>query len=38
MWLALEAQPDDGLFDVLVFGDLTKADFRNVAKIYKART
>ena len=36
MWLAPEAQPDDGLFDVLVFGDLTKADFvRNVAKIYK---
>jgi len=36
MWLAPEARPDDGLFDVLVFGDLTKADFvRNVAKIYR---
>ena len=36
MWLAPEAQPDDGLFDVLVFGDLTKTDFvRNVGKIYK---
>jgi diacylglycerol kinase (ATP) len=36
MWLAPEARPDDGLFDVLVFGDLTKADFvRNVGKIYK---
>jgi diacylglycerol kinase (ATP) len=36
MWLAPEARPDDGLFDVLVFGDLTKTDFiRNVAKIYR---
>jgi diacylglycerol kinase (ATP) len=36
MWLAPEAQPDDGLFDVLVFGDLNKVDFvLNVAKIYK---
>ena len=36
MWLAPEASPDDGLFDVLVFGDLTKTDFvRNVGKIYK---
>jgi diacylglycerol kinase (ATP) len=36
MWLAPEARPDDGLFDVLVFGDLTKVDFvLNVAKIYK---
>jgi YegS/Rv2252/BmrU family lipid kinase len=36
MWLAPEARPDDGLFDVLVFGDLTKTDFvRNVGKIYK---
>jgi YegS/Rv2252/BmrU family lipid kinase len=36
MWLAPEASYDDGLFDVLVFGDLTKRDFvLNVAKIYK---
>jgi diacylglycerol kinase (ATP) len=36
MWLAPEARPDDGLFDVLVFGDLTKVDFvRNVGKIYR---
>jgi YegS/Rv2252/BmrU family lipid kinase len=36
MWLAPEAQPDDGLFDVLIFGDLTKVDFvRNVGKLYK---
>jgi diacylglycerol kinase (ATP) len=36
MWLAPDAQPDDGIFDVLVFGDLTKVDFvRNVAKIYR---
>ena len=36
MWLAPEARPDDGVFDVLVFGDLTKVDFvRNVGKIYK---
>ena len=36
MWLAPEARPDDGLFDVLVFGDLTKTDFvLNVGKIYK---
>ena len=36
MWLAPEARPDDGLFDVLVFGDLTKTDFvRNVGKIYR---
>jgi diacylglycerol kinase (ATP) len=36
MWLAPEAIPDDGAFDVLVFGDITKADFvRNVAKLYR---
>jgi diacylglycerol kinase (ATP) len=36
MWLAPEASTDDGLFDVVVFGDLTKTDFvRNVAKIYR---
>jgi YegS/Rv2252/BmrU family lipid kinase len=36
MWIAPNAEPDDGLFDVLTFGDLTKADFvRNVHKIYR---
>jgi diacylglycerol kinase (ATP) len=36
MWLAPEAQPDDGLFDVLVIGDITKADFvRSVGRIYR---
>ena len=31
-----EAQPDDGLLDVVVIGDITKADFvRNVGRIYK---
>jgi diacylglycerol kinase (ATP) len=36
MWIAPEAQPDDGLFDVLVIGDITKPDFvRNVGRIYR---
>jgi YegS/Rv2252/BmrU family lipid kinase len=36
MWLAPEARPDDGLFDVVVFGDLSKTDFvLNVAKVYR---
>jgi diacylglycerol kinase (ATP) len=36
MWLAPEAQPDDGLLDVVVIGDITKVDFvRNVGRIYK---
>jgi diacylglycerol kinase (ATP) len=36
MWLAPEAEPDDGLFDVLVIGDITKADFvRSVGRIYR---
>ena len=36
MWLCPEASPDDGLFDVLIVGDVTKADFiRSVAKIYR---
>jgi diacylglycerol kinase family enzyme len=36
MWLAPEAQPDDGLFDVVLIGDLTKRDFVTTApKIYK---
>jgi diacylglycerol kinase family enzyme len=36
MWLAPEAQPDDGLFDVLVIGDVTKLDFATTApKLYR---
>ena len=36
MWLAPEAKPDDGLFDVLLIGDVTKADFATTApKLYK---
>jgi diacylglycerol kinase (ATP) len=36
MWLAPEAKPDDGLFDVVIFGDITKADFvRSVHRIYR---
>jgi diacylglycerol kinase (ATP) len=36
MWLAPEARPDDGLFDVLLIGDVTKADFLLTApKIYR---
>jgi diacylglycerol kinase (ATP) len=36
MLIAPEAAPDDGLFDVLVIGDITKRDFvLNVGKIYR---
>ncbi len=36
MWLAPGARPDDGLFDVLLIGDVTKADFvRTLPKIYR---
>ena len=36
MWLAPEAQPDDGLFDVLTIGDITKLDFVTTApKLYR---
>ncbi len=36
MWLAPEAQPDDGFFDVVLIGDVTKRDFLTTApKIYK---
>jgi diacylglycerol kinase (ATP) len=38
MWLAPEAKPDDGLFDVLLIGDVTKADFATTApKLYKGK-
>ena len=36
MLLAPESEPDDGLFDVLVIGDITKRDFvLSVGKIYR---
>ena len=36
MWLAPQARPDDGLFDVLLIGDVTKADFATTApKLYR---
>jgi diacylglycerol kinase (ATP) len=36
MWAAPEAEPDDGLFDVLLIGDVTKADFVvTFPKIYR---
>jgi YegS/Rv2252/BmrU family lipid kinase len=36
MWLAPNAKPDDGLFDVVLIGDVTKRDFVTTApKIYK---
>ena len=36
MWLAPEARPDDGAFDVVLIGDITKRDFVTTApKIYK---
>jgi len=36
MWLAPEAKPDDGLFDVVLIGDVTKRDFVTTApKIYR---
>jgi YegS/Rv2252/BmrU family lipid kinase len=36
MWLAPEASPDDGLFDVLLIGDVTKTDFVLTApKLYR---
>jgi diacylglycerol kinase (ATP) len=36
MMLAPEAEPDDGLFDVILIGDINKRDFMTTApKIYK---
>ena len=38
MMLAPDAKPDDGLFDVVLIGDVSKADFLTTApKIYKGR-
>jgi diacylglycerol kinase family enzyme len=36
MWVTPGAAPDDGLFDVLLIGDVTKADFaRTFPKVYR---
>ena len=36
MWLAPDARPDDGLFDVLLIGDVNKRDFASTApKLYR---
>jgi diacylglycerol kinase (ATP) len=38
MWMAPDAQADDGRFDVVLFGDVTKADFlRTFPKIYRGK-
>jgi diacylglycerol kinase family enzyme len=38
MWLAPEASADDGLFDVVLIGDVTKFDFITTApKLYKGK-
>ena len=36
MWVTPDAEPDDGQLDVLLIGDVTKADFvRTFPKIYR---
>ena len=38
MWVTPEAEPDDGLLDVLLIGDVTKTDFvRTFPKIYRGK-
>jgi diacylglycerol kinase (ATP) len=38
MWVTPEAEPDDGALDVLLIGDVTKADFvRTFPKIYRGK-
>jgi diacylglycerol kinase (ATP) len=38
MWMTPEAEPDDGRLDVLLIGDVTKADFvRTFPKIYRGK-
>jgi diacylglycerol kinase (ATP) len=38
MWVTPEAEPDDGQFDVLLIGDVTKTDFvRTFPKIYRGK-
>lgn len=38
MWVTPQAEPDDGQFDVLLIGDVTKTDFiRTFPKIYRGK-
>ena len=38
MWVTPDAEPDDGRFDVLLIGDVTKADFiRTFPKLYRGK-
>jgi YegS/Rv2252/BmrU family lipid kinase len=38
MWMAPEARPDDGRFDVVLIGDVTKADFvKTFPRIYRGK-
>jgi len=38
MWLAPDARPDDGLFDIVLIGDVNKVDFLTTApKLYKGK-
>jgi diacylglycerol kinase (ATP) len=38
MWMAPDAKPDDGLFDVVLIGDVTKLDFvATFPKLYRGR-
>ncbi len=38
MWLAPDAKPDDGLFDIVLIGDVNKLDFITTApKLYKGK-
>jgi diacylglycerol kinase (ATP) len=38
MWVTPDAKPDDAIFDVLLIGDVTKADFvRTFPKIYRGK-
>jgi diacylglycerol kinase family enzyme len=38
MWVTPDAEPDDGRLDVLLIGDVTKADFvRTFPKIYRGK-
>jgi diacylglycerol kinase family enzyme len=38
MWLAPDARPDDGLFDIVLIGDVNRLDFMTTApKLYKGK-
>jgi YegS/Rv2252/BmrU family lipid kinase len=38
MWVAPQASPDDGLFDVIVFGDIARMEaIRSIGSIYKGK-